>query len=53
VPDAGGAGAAVIEINPEPTSLTATVTDIHLRGNASEVLGRMVRLFQDPSAPIP
>jgi NAD-dependent deacetylase len=31
-------GAAIVEINPEPTSLTASVTDIHLRGTASEVL---------------
>jgi NAD-dependent deacetylase len=35
-------GAAVIEINPEPTSLTATVTDINLRGSASEVLRRLM-----------
>ena len=39
-------GAAVIEINPEPTSLTATVTDIHLRGNASEVLRALTILMQ-------
>ena len=45
------AGAAVIEINTEPTLLTATVTDIHLRGSASEVLGKMVRIFQDPLPP--
>jgi NAD-dependent deacetylase len=36
-------GAAVVEINPEPTSLTASVTDIHLRGSASEVLRRLLR----------
>jgi NAD-dependent deacetylase len=42
-------GASVIEINPEPTSLTASVTDIHLNGSASEVIGKMVRLFQDPT----
>jgi NAD-dependent deacetylase len=35
-------GAVVIEINPEPTSLTATVTDINLRGSASEVLRRLM-----------
>jgi NAD-dependent deacetylase len=46
-------GAAVIEINPEPTLLTATVTDIHLRGSASAVLGRMVRMFQGPVPPFP
>jgi len=38
-------GAAVIEINPEPTLLTATVTDIHLRGSASEVLLRIREAF--------
>ena len=36
-------GAAVVEINPEATSLTASVTDIHLRGSASEVLRRLLR----------
>jgi NAD-dependent deacetylase len=35
-------GAAVIEINPEPTLLTTTVTDIHLRGSASDVLRRLL-----------
>jgi len=41
-------GAAVVEINPEPTPLTASVTDIHLRGTASGVIGAMVRMFHDP-----
>lgn len=36
-------GAAVVEINPEPTPLTDSVTDIHLGGGASELL-RMVQL---------
>ena len=36
-------GAAVVEINPEPTSLTASVTDIHLQGSASEVLRRLLK----------
>jgi len=31
-------GAAVVEVNPEPTSLTVSVTDIHLRGSASVAL---------------
>ena len=44
-------GAAVIEINPEPTSLTATVTDIHLRGSASEVLRRLLERLQKPAVP--
>jgi NAD-dependent deacetylase len=39
-------GAAVIEINPEPTPLTATVTDIHLRGSASEVLRSLINLMR-------
>lgn len=46
-------GAAVVEINPEETSLSGNVTDIHLRGSASEVLGRMVRMFQDPALLFP
>jgi len=37
------AGAAVVEINPEPTSLTASVTDIHLRGSASGVLRLLLK----------
>jgi NAD-dependent deacetylase len=36
-------GAAVVEINPEPTSLTTSVTDIHLRGSASEVLRLLLK----------
>ncbi len=45
-------GAAVVEINPEPTSLTASVTDIHLRGSASEVLLRILEEFSsDPETP--
>jgi len=36
-------GAEVVEINPEPTPLTASVTDIHLRGSASEVLRRLLK----------
>ena len=48
------AGAAVVEINPEPTSLTANVTDIHLRGNASEVLRRLLKnLLRDNDVPLP
>ena len=49
-------GAAVVEINPEPTSLTASVTDIHLRGSASEILRRLLKELSPgdeapPSAP--
>jgi NAD-dependent deacetylase len=36
-------GAAVVEINPEETSLSGNVTDIHLRGSASEVLRRLLK----------
>jgi NAD-dependent deacetylase len=42
------AGAAVVEINPEETDLTRTVTDLHLTGTASEVLGLLMRLVRDP-----
>jgi NAD-dependent deacetylase len=44
-------GAAVVEINPEPTSLTASVTDIHLRGSASEVLRLLLEQLQEPAVP--
>jgi NAD-dependent deacetylase len=43
-------GAAVVEINPEPTSLTASVTDIRLRGNASEVLRTLAKLLWEPGS---
>ncbi len=36
------AGAAVVEINPEPTHLTRTVTDIHIPGPASEIVRILV-----------
>ncbi|MGZ8473807.1 MAG: SIR2 family NAD-dependent protein deacylase [Candidatus Deferrimicrobiaceae bacterium] len=41
-------GAAVVEINPEPTSLTASVTDIHLRGSASALLVELIELLRPP-----
>jgi len=49
-------GAAVVEINPEPTSLTISVTDIHLQGSASEVLRLLLKELSpgdhvSPSAP--
>jgi NAD-dependent deacetylase len=43
-------GAAVVEINPESTSLTASVTDIHLRGSASEVLRTLAKLLREPGS---
>ena len=38
-------GAAVVEINPEETSLTDGVSDVHLPGKASEILGRLLDLL--------
>jgi NAD-dependent deacetylase len=46
------AGAAIVEINPERTRLTSTVTDIHVSGSASAVLGRIVGFLQN-RAPSP
>jgi NAD-dependent deacetylase len=39
-------GASVVEINPEPTSLTGSVTDIHLQGSASDVLRALTFLIR-------
>ena len=39
------AGAVVVEINPEPTALTRSVTDIHLQGSASETLRTLTNLI--------
>jgi len=44
------AGAVVVEINPEPTSLTASVTDIHLRGSASALIAGLIEQLRGPSA---
>jgi NAD-dependent deacetylase len=48
-------GAAIVEINPEETSLSGNVTDIHLRGSASEVLLRILEEVssgeETPSSP--
>ena len=46
------AGAAIVEINPERTRLTSTVTDIHVSGSASAVLGRIVGFLRN-KAPSP
>ena len=40
-------GAVVIEINPEETTLTGRVTDVHLTGRASEVLPCLVELLRE------
>ncbi len=37
-------GAKIIEINPEPSHLTKYVTDIHLKGGASEVMQALGKL---------
>jgi NAD-dependent deacetylase len=39
-------GAAIVEINPEPTRLTSSITDIHLRWGASEILERMIDIVR-------
>ena len=44
-------GAAVVEINPEETPLTAGVTDIRVPGGASEVLRRLLELIKEPVLP--
>jgi len=35
----------VVEINPEETSLSGNVTDIHLWGTATEILRRILAAF--------
>jgi NAD-dependent deacetylase len=35
-------GAIVIEINPEPTALTGTISNYLIRGTAGEVMNRIV-----------
>ncbi|MBE0569138.1 MAG: NAD-dependent deacylase [Deltaproteobacteria bacterium] len=46
------AGAAVVEINPEETALTGTVTDIHIPGSASDVVrGLLAAVNGLPGAP--
>lgn len=44
---AKGAGACVIEINPEKTLLTGTIADITLTGNAGDVMTRLVQKVND------
>jgi NAD-dependent deacetylase len=40
------AGAAIVEINPEETPLTASVTDLHISGSASEILGSILQILK-------
>lgn len=35
------AGATIIEINPEETIFTSSITDIHLKGKAAEILSKL------------
>ena len=42
------AGAAVVEINPEETTLTGALTDIRLAGTASDAIRRLGRLLGCP-----
>ncbi|MCY1722119.1 RNA polymerase subunit sigma [Prolixibacteraceae bacterium Z1-6] len=37
------AGATIIEINPEESSFTSSVTDIHLKGKASEIMTELAQ----------
>lgn len=39
------AGAVIIEINPEETFFTSTITDIYLKGKAAEILNRLSGLL--------
>jgi len=39
------AGATIIEINPEETIFTSAITDIHLKGKATEVLNQLGQLL--------
>jgi NAD-dependent deacetylase len=34
-------GAFIVEINPEPTNFTSSVTDLHIRGKAGEVMTQL------------
>ncbi len=45
------AGAAVVEINPEETMLTGSVTDVYLPGKASEVVGRVLGILPPAGTP--
>ncbi len=42
-------GALIIEVNPEPSWLTATTVDIFLQGKAEEVMPRLVAEIRDRS----
>lgn len=42
------AGALIVEINPEETPLTRSVTDIHIRENAGSALAKILALIRHP-----
>ena len=39
-------GALIIEVNPDITKYTATITDVILQGNASEVMTKLVHALE-------
>lgn len=43
--EAKKAGAQIVEINPEETIFTSTITDIHLKGKAAQVLNKLGELL--------
>lgn len=42
-------GAAIIEINMEPSRFTNTITDLFLQGSASEIMGKLEEVLFSPS----
>lgn len=44
-------GATIIEINPAPTPLTATISDIFLQGPAGPILTRLTQAVAIPASP--
>ncbi|MCG8472433.1 MAG: NAD-dependent deacylase [Desulfobacterales bacterium] len=47
-PLAKSKGATIIEVNPSPTPLTATITDIYLQGGAGEILSQLTEACAIP-----
>jgi NAD-dependent deacetylase len=39
-------GAAIIEINPEPSAYTHAITDIYLQGKAGEILPDLIQSIE-------
>ncbi len=40
-------GATIIEVNPEPSRYTRLITDLHLIGNAGEIMSALVKAVED------